>query len=309
MKSQPLGKSGLQTSLLSYGCMRITGTWNPAEITDQHKEKGKTALITAWESGYTLFDHADIYARGACESLHGELLAETPGFRDEILIATKCGIRWPGDSGPQAPHRYDFSKEHILWSCDQSLNRLQTDRIDLYQLHRPDVLMNPHEVAEAFTELKIKGKVLHFGVSNFSPSFVETLQSALPDPLLVNQVEVSLGHLDCFTDGTLDQCIRSQITPLSWSPVAGGWLASNKAPEDDHQFKVWQELGDQAKKYDTDRANIAYAWLLKHPSKIVPIVGTTYPERIKSAIQSTEIKYSREDWYRLYTAARGTNLP
>lgn len=308
MTAQMLGSTGTDISRLAYGCMRTTGTWNPAEITPEKKEKGKKALIAAWEAGYTLFDHADIYARGACESLHGELMADTPSMRDEILIATKCGIRFPDDPKPGSPHRYDFSKEHIIWSCEESLKRLQTDRIDLYQLHRPDILMNPTEIGEAFELLKDQGKVRWFGVSNFSPSFVETLQSGLSMKLEVNQVEISLAHLDCFVDGTLDQCIRSTVTPLSWSPVGGGWTASESEPGPEKR-DLWRVIGEVAEKYEIGRAEVCYAFLLKHPSMIVPIVGSVNPERIKSAVTALDVDLDREDWYRLYVAARGTGLP
>ncbi len=308
MRFFDLGRSGTKVSAVGYGCMRIAGTWDRSKFSPELEAVGRSALLAAWESGYTLFDHADIYAHGECESIHGRLLKENPTMRDEILLATKCGIRWAGDAGEDSPHRYDFSKKHILWSCEQSLRRLQTDRIDLYQLHRPDYLMDPHEVAEAFSELSGSGKVRWFGVSNFSPSFVETLQAALPDPLLVNQVEVSFGHLDRFRDGTLDQCLKLGMTPLSWSPVAGGWLASDSEPEHVDRISIWKLIGEMAEKYKTDRAGVCFAWLLRHPSRIIPIVGSTNPERIKSAEKSTEILMSREDWYSLFVEARGEKL-
>lgn len=289
--------------------MRTTGSWNPADITPEKKKAGKEALKAAWEAGYTLFDHADIYAAGEAESLHGEFMKDAPSMRDEILIATKCGIVIPGQFDNKEPHRYDFSKEHILKSCEGSLKRLGIEQIDLYQLHRPDILMDPDEIGEAFERLHGSGKVKWFGVSNFSPSFVSTLQSGLKEPLVVNQVEISLSHLDCFTDGTLDQCIREKITPLSWSPVGGGWIASDEAPEKESLLSHWKLIGDMAKKYEVGRGEVCLAWLMKHPSVIVPIVGTIKPERIKSAVKATEIELSREDWYRLYVSARGERLP
>ena len=295
MKLQPLGTSGAEISRLSYGCMRTTGSWDPAKITQEMADRGRKALIAAWEAGYTLFDHADIYARGECEALHGRLMADTPSLRDEILIATKCGIRFPDDPNPGSPHRYDFSKEHILWSCEQSLKRLKTDRIDLYQLHRPDVLMNPSEIGEAFEQLHQQGKVRWFGVSNFSPSFVDTLQSGLSMKLQVNQVEISLARLDCFTDGTLDQCLREDLTPLSWSPVGGGWTASDKEPGPERR-DLWRVIGEVAAKYGIGRAEVSYAFLLKHPSQIVPIVGSVDEGRIKSAVSALDVDLDREDW-------------
>ena len=232
MDIQTLGTSALSVSRLAYGCMRISGTWNPDHLTDELKTRGKEALYAAYEAGYTLFDHADIYGRGTCESIHGELLKESPDLRDQTVIATKCGIRFHGDPNPDSPHRFDFSADYIVQSCEQSLKRLGVDSIDLYQLHRPDFLMNPAEVAEAFAKLHKAGKVQVFGVSNFSPSQLNLLQTAMADPLVVNQVEIHLGRLACFEDGTLDQCLQHRITPLAWSPLGGGWLGEGgTAPE------------------------------------------------------------------------------
>jgi predicted oxidoreductase len=220
MKTQPIGDTELTSTRLAYGCMRISGTWNPKEFTDAHRERGEAALIAAYEAGYSLFDHADIYGRGLCETIHGGVLAKVPSMRNQILIATKCGVRFKDDPAGTVG-RYDFSHEHIVRSCNGSLERLGTETIDIYQLHRPDVLMNPEEVAKAFTELHSSGKVRYFGVSNFTPSFVDTLQKALPFKLIVNQVEISLARRECFFDGTLDQCLREHITPLAWSPLGG----------------------------------------------------------------------------------------
>jgi len=294
--------------------MRIAGTWDPAAFTPELEATGLKALRAALDAGYTLFDHADIYGRGLCESVHGKLIKESPAHRRQIIIATKCGIIFPGDPKPNSPHRYDFSARHILWSCEQSLKRLNIETIDLYQLHRPDLLMNPPEIAEAFEKLREQGKVREFGVSNFSPSFVTTLQSALRFPLLVNQVEIHLGRLDCFVDGTLDQCIEKQITPLAWSPLGGGWLgAGGRVGEKDLQResreKLLAVLDETAKNYDVSRTAISLAWLLKHPSKIIPIVGSTNPNNIKDATRADAIDLTREDWYRILIAARGKPLP
>ena len=212
MKTQTIGKTSLVSSRLAYGCMRYAGSWNPAEVTPEKQAHGRRCIFTAYDAGYTLFDHADIYCAGMCETIFGQALAEQPAMRDHVLIATKCGIRFPWDPEPTSPHRYDFSAEHILRSADKSLKRLNTDRIDIYQLHRPDLLMNPPEIAEAFDKLHKAGKVRYFGVSNFLPSFLSALQAHCPMPLVVNQVEIHLGRLDCFHDGTLDQCLERTIT-------------------------------------------------------------------------------------------------
>lgn len=310
MRTQSLGKSELVSTRLSYGCMRIVHTWNPAEVTPEREREGIASCIAAYEAGYTLFDHADIYCRGECERVFGLALKQVSGMRDRIVIATKCGIRFPGEPNADSPHRYDFSAEHILWSAEQSLKRLGTDRIDLYQLHRPDLLMDPHEIAGAFEKLHRAGKVRYFGVSNFLPSFVSCLQSALPWPLVVNQVEIHAGRLEPFYDGTLDQCIERNMTPLSWSPIAGGWLAEGgKLPVGDPRHHLVATIDGIAKEYGVSRTVISIAWLLKHPSRIIPIIGSTKPERIREATQADRIELTREQWYRILVAARQKALP
>jgi predicted oxidoreductase len=294
--------------------MRIAGTWNPAEITPEKELNGQNAVIAAYEAGYTLFDHADIYCRGACEDIFGRVLKRIPSMRSKILIATKCGIRFPGDPNPGSPHRYDFSKEHILDSCDKSLKRLGVEMIDIYQLHRPDLLMDPSEVCEAFETLHREGKVRYFGVSNFLPSFVNCLQSGLPFPLVVNQVEIHLGRLACFNDGTLDQCIEKGLTPLSWSPLGGGFLVSGGSvspanPRAELLNGLIACLDKVAAEHEATRTAISLAWLMMHPSKIVPIVGSANPNHIKDAAKADDVKLSREEWYRILVAARGEPLP
>jgi predicted oxidoreductase len=293
--------------------MRIAGTWKPQEVTPERAAAGRRAVLAAYEGGYTLFDHADIYCRGMCETIFGQAMKENPGMRDRIVVATKCGIRFAGDPNPDSPHRYDLSAEHILRSCDGSLQRLGVERIDLYQLHRADLLMDPQEVAGAFETLKSQGKVREFGVSNFSPSFVTALRQACPFPLIVNQVEIHLGRLDCFYDGTLDQCLAETMTPLAWSPLGGGYLASGgsvgwRNPRRKVLRGLLAVMDDVAARLGVSRTVLALAWLLKHPCGIIPIVGSTDPARIKEAMQADAVELSREDWYRLLVAARGEKL-
>ena len=314
MKTQPLGKTDLISSRLSYGNMRAPATWNPAEATPERRAKGVLSHIAAYESGYTLFDTADIYCRGVCEQILGQTLREVRGMRERILIATKCGIRSAGDDKPTSPHRYDFSASHILWSADNSLKNLGVETIDLFHLHRPDLLMNPPEVAEAFEKLRKAGKVRHFGVSNFSSSFVRALAAYVATPLAVNQVEIHLGRLDCFYDGTLDQCLELNITPLAWSPLGGGWLGSGKTvdPKDARlalKTKLLETLDKTAADHGVSRTVISLAWLLKAPSKIIPIIGSNNPDNIREAAKADELELSRDEWYRILVAARGQGLP
>ena len=308
MLTQTLGSTELAVSRLAYGCMRIAGTWSPDEITAERKEAAFRTLDAAYEAGYTFFDHADIYCRGGCERLHGEYLNLHPELRASTVLATKCGIRFQNE--PQGTvGRYDFSQKHILWSCEQSLQRLGVERIDLYQLHRSDLLMNPDEVAGAFSKLHDQGKVRHFGVSNFLPSTVATLQESLAFPIVVNQIEVSLWRLAPFFDGVLDQCIRESIVPLSWGPVGGGRVSSPAAENDSKVEALSDALAALSRDYEAEPAVIAIAWLLKHPSGIVPIVGSVRPERIQAMTRALEIELTREEWYRLLVAARGEAMP
>src|SRR3954464_3371806 len=180
MKKVQIADSSLQCSRLAYGCWRIAGTWDPSAVTRESEAKGRAAVLAAYEAGYTLFDHADIYCDGVAESIFGKVLKEAPAMRERIVIASKCGIRKSGEPDAKAPFRYDFSAEHIIRSCEESLKRLGVSTVDICQLHRPDFLMQPEEVAGAFTKLKSAGKVREFGVSNFRPSQVTALQKACP---------------------------------------------------------------------------------------------------------------------------------
>jgi len=309
MKTVPLGQSDLMSTRLIYGCMRLPGTWNPAEIDDQRRQEAFAALEAAVAAGYNHFDHADIYAYGACERLFGEFLSANRGLRERILITTKVGIRWPKDTDADAPHRYDFSAAHIERSCAGSLKRLGVDTIDVYLLHRPDVLMNPDEVAAAFDRLKQQGKVRCFGVSNFTPSQTALLQARLRDPLVCNQLEVHPLRLNPLEDGTLDYLYEHRITPTSWSPVAGGRLGDPPTPSSEAPARLLSALDAEAQRYGVSRTAIVLAWLLRHPSGILPIVGSRRVDHIRDAVAADGVALSREAWNRIYLAARGKPLP
>jgi predicted oxidoreductase len=314
MKTLLIGRSPLVSTRLAYGCWRLVGTWDPGEVTPDREAAGRRAVIAAFEAGYTLFDNADIYCRGVCESVFGQALREVRGMRDRVIVATKCGIRFGGDPTPDAPGRYDFSPEHIVRSCEQSLKRLGVETIDLYQLHRPDLLMDPADVADAFDKLRSAGKVRELGVSNFGPSQLRALQSACPMPLAVNQVEIHLGRLDAFTDGTLDQCLTDQITPLAWSPLGGGTLFEKPPHADPGTPKkrvpgLPQAIAQLAREIDAPTTVVALAWLLKHPAKIVPIIGSMDLNRIVELTRADATDLTREQWYRLLIAARGEPMP
>jgi predicted oxidoreductase len=310
MKTLALGNGSLLSSRLAYGCWRIAA--KEADTGDE--ARGRKAVIAAYEAGYTLFDHADIYGQGRSETLFGQVLKEVSGMCDGVLLASKCGIRPCGDPVAGAPYRYDFSAEHIVRSCEGSLKRLGVERIDLYQLHRPDYLMCPEEVAEAFCTLKQAGKVREFGVSNFRPSQVAALQKVCPMQLVVHQVEISLANQICLDDGTLDQCLAEGMTPLAWSPLAGGLLgdgARRLLPRQEayRTEAVVAALDKIAQTRGVSRTVVALAWLLRHPSRIVPLIGSTEPAHIREAVRADTMDLSREEWYGLLEAARGERLP
>ena len=305
MKTLNLLPSHLTSSRLIYGCMRIAGN-NSTE----DRNKGKIAIRAAIDSGYNHFDHADIYGNGQSETLFAEVLKESPELRDKLIITSKAGIRPINNDNPYAPKRYDFSEGYLLNSVDGILSRLNIDCLDMFLLHRPDFLYNPHEVAETFALLKASGKVKHFGVSNFKPSQVSLLQSVLPMPLLVNQVEINIHNIDTLLDGTLDQCQEFGITPIAWCPLGGVAYSAwgNTFSANDEQ-RIETELAQQAQKYNSSPWQVILAWLLKHPANICPIIGSTTPERIVDAKKALEINYSREDWYRLLEARNGYAQP
>jgi len=306
MQTVTLGTSSLRASRLAYGCWRLAGV-------PERRADDKRAVVTACETGYTLFDHADIYGRGEAEKIFGEVLRDVPGMRDRILIVTKAGVR-RADDPPGSPYHFNLSSEHIIRSCEGSLQRLGVETIDLFLLHRADWLVDPADVAGAFAKLKQSGKARFFGVSNFRPSLVSALQAACPMPLVAHQVEISLGQLAAFNDGTLDQCLAAQMTPMAWSPLGGGQFADGarrllKYQEGYRTEGVLPLLDEYAKSRGVSRSAVALAWLLKHPSAIIPIVGSTNFQHIRDAACATEITLSREEWYRLLTAAQGEPLP
>jgi len=303
-----LGQTDLSSSRLIYGCMRISGN-----NSDLDKAKGTLAIRTAIDSGYNHFDHADIYGGGVSEEVFGqalkELLKEQPSLREQLIITSKAGIR-PKQENDYGPTRYDFSQQYILASVDGILQRLGIEQLDMFLLHRPDFLMNAYEVAESFALLKTSGKVKNFGVSNFKPSQVELLRSAMSMPLVANQVEINIHNIDSLLDGTLDQCQQYSITPIAWCPLGGvAYSAWGNTFTADDQRRIEAELTNQAEKYQCLPWQVVLAWLLKHPANIFPIVGSTTPERIQTAKHTLEINYCREDWYRLLEARNGQAVP
>lgn len=287
----------------------ILGMWRLVDPPALNPQQTLTLINTSLEEGITTFDEADIYGNYSSEEMFGKALALQPSLREKIEVVTKCGIKLISEK--RAHHQfkhYDTSHDHIIWSAENSLKVMQTDRIDLLLIHRPDPLMNPDEIAEAFTSLKEQGKVLYFGVSNFTVRQFELIQSRLSFPLVSNQIEISLLHQEPFLDGSIDYCLQHKLAPMAWSPFAGGRLFENKNTE--QHVRLNNALHKVSKRHEYASIDqIALAWLYKHPAQIVPIIGTCQPERVKSAAQAEKIQLSREDWFELWTAARGEEVP
>ncbi len=289
-------------------CSRlVVGLWRLAEW-EMAADELLGLLHACLDRGLTTFDHADIYGDYACERLFGEALALLPGLRERMQLVTKCDIRLVSKHHPETGiQHYDTSREHLLASVENSLRALRTDRIDLLLLHRPDPLMDADEVAEAFARLKQAGKVLHFGVSNFTPFQFDLLASRLPFPLVTNQVECSLLKLEALHDGTLDQCQRLRIAPMAWSPFGGGELFTGQGAQARRVRQALGAVGEALGGASMDQ--VALAWLLRHPARMLPILGTGKLERIKRAVGAEDLALSREQWFTLWTASTGTRVP
>jgi predicted oxidoreductase len=255
--------------------------------------------------GITSFDHADIYGGYTVEAMFGEAFALAPALRHRVQIVTKCGIRLVSPQRPaHAVKSYDSSRAHVLASVDASLAALRTDRIDLLLIHRPDLLMDPDELAETFRQLLAAGKVLHFGVSNHSPTQLALLRKR--HPLVTHQIEFSPLQMRALADGTLEQCVDLGLRPMIWSPLAGGRLFSGNDEQAQRVRGVLQALAGQHRQ---SLATMAYAWVLRHPSRPLPISGSRRAEALREAVAALDVKLSAEDWYAVWQASMGQPVP
>lgn len=295
-----LSKNGPEFSRIVSGFWKL-GVGN-AELNFSEREE---LIEKALEYGITTFDHADIYGNYSNEAEFGEVLKKKPSLRGKMEIVTKCGIRMMSDK--KSEHivpSYDTDKKHITNSVENSLRNLNTEYIDLLLIHRPSPLMNPHEIAEIFAELRQAGKVKYFGVSNFTPSQFEMLNSQFE--LVTNQIELSVMKRDFFLDGTLDQCITKSFSPMAWSPMGGGSIFSESNDVNVQNVqKLAQSLGE---KYNASLDQLLTAFLLKHPANILPVLGSSKHKRLKLGVEALDIKLSTMDWFALWQAAGG-NVP
>lgn len=307
MKKTMLGKTNLEIPVIAVGCMRI------AEMeTDRLTEHIRFCI----EHGLNFFDHADIYGGGQCESRFAEAFKKTGYKREDVILQSKCAIR-PGVM-------YDFTKKHILESVDGILKRLDTDYLDVLLLHRPDALMEPEEVAEAFELLEKEGKVRHFGVSNHRPYQIELLNKYVKQELCANQLQFSIPfsnmvaagmEANMLTDGAIDRdggildyCRLKDVTIQAWSPFQYGFFEGIFLGNNEKYPELNKALEEISQKYDTTPTAIATAWILRHPANIQMIAGTTNTERMSEIIKGSEIRLEREEWYRLYLSS-GHILP
>lgn len=303
MKYFPLSDTNLEVSSLVLGCMRLK------QLSISEAEK---LIRTAIEQGINFFDHADIYGHGVCEEIFAEALQMNPSIRETMILQSKCGIR-------SKENYYDLSKEHILRSVDGILKRLQTDYLDILLLHRPDPLVEPDEVAEAFDQLHSQGKVKYFGVSNHTPAQIELLQRSLPHKLIVNQIQLSIAHTPVIDSGVsfnmkvdqsinrdssiVDYCRLNNITLQAWSPFQHGFFKGPFLGDTTNFPELNQIIDTIAKKYEVTNTAIATAWIERHPANIQVILGTTKPERLLDACKSSGVTLTREEWYQIYKAA------
>lgn len=305
MKNISIANGKIQGSEIALGCMRIA---------EMNIDEVESLIKTSMDCGINFFDHADIYGKGKSEEVFGQVLLKEPTLREKMIIQTKCGIR---------PGFYDFSKEHIVSSVEESLKKLKTDYVDVLLLHRPDTLMEPEEVAEAFSKLHKEGKVKHFGVSNHNPMQIELLNKYLDNKLVINQLQFSVMHTGIIDNGLnvnmkidpsidrdgsiLEYCRLKDITIQAWSPFQYGFfegvfLDNEKFPE------LNKKINEIAEKKGVSNTAIAVAWILRHPAKIQTIIGTTNKKRIHDIAKASEVEITRQEWYEIYRAA-GNKLP
>lgn len=303
LKTYRIPQTDLVVSRIAYGCANLGG-WGKEPLKDDTIAKATQLIRLAYDQGITFFDHADIYGGGKAESAFGAILKKSPGLRDKIVIQSKCGVHNRENPPQGVPGSYhDVSREHILKSVEGSLKRLGTDRLDILLLHWPDVLAEPEEVAAAFDELKRSGKVRYFGVSNHSIQQTELLKATLRVPLVANQIRLGIAApRPLEKSGLVDYCHRNHIQVQAYSPLRGGIL--NPAADASPAVKqTAQVLVDLAKQKNAAPSAVALAWLLRHPSGIVPILGATKTEHLIENCTADAVELSRDEWYVLYAAA------
>ena len=294
----PLCSGGPRVSRVVAGCWRMAG-WN---LDLQARVRWIEQCL---ELGVSTFDHADIYGDYAVEELFGQAVRASPSLRGRVQVVTKCGIRLVSPARPF--HRiksYDTSRSHLIASVEASLEALGVERIDLLLLHRPDALVEPEELADTLRTLIAAGKVEHFGVSNHTPAQLAMLRRR--HPVVTNQIEFSALQMKALADGTLEQCVDLGMRPMAWSPLAGGRLLEGT---DEQALRVRAALAEVRQRHGVSPATAAYAWILRHPSRPVPVAGTHRIEALREAVAALDVRLSAEDWYAVWQASIGHPVP
>ena len=306
--------------------MPLGGAWDQTPLPAATRKQAMITVRAALDQGIDFYDHADIYCRGKSEQAFADIWQEKPDLRSKIYIQSKCGIRFADDPVAGAPHRFDFSYEHIVNSVEGCLKRLQTDYLDVLLLHRPDPLVEPEEVARAFDKLKESGKVRHFGVSNHTAAQLALLQKQVTQPIITNQVAFNVLHTHMLDEGiifnqtkpgvitrdegTIEYCREHNITLQAWGPLAWGRLTGRPGITlTEAEAKAAQLVAEMAQAKNVSAEAILIAWILRHPARIQPLIGSTKPDRIAASCQAASVQLSREEWYQLFVAGRGENLP
>ncbi len=293
-------ESGIKFSSVIAGCMRL-GEWGAKYDTDGYEKFIDGCL----DLGVDNFDHADIYGGFSTEQEFGAVIKRRPDLKSKVKITTKCSIKFPCDNRPNYKSKfYDSTPEDIIKSVDNSLSYLNVDSIELLLLHRPDLLLDARAVADTFVELNKQGKVKYFGVSNYTTDQFDLLNSFYP--LINNQLEVSLLHLDAFYNGTLNQCQKLDITPTAWSPLGGGTIF--KDTQDEKALRIKEAAKDLMVTYNCNLSQLLLAWLAQHPTGIRPLLGTSKVSRVEEAVKAVNIKMTRADWYLMLEASRGHEI-
>lgn len=326
MRELPLNRRGISASTLALGCMGFGGTdwFDKTPITAEQVKQGREAVDAALSIGINMLDHANIYKSGKAEQVMGQIFKEQRNLREQVIVQSKCGIRFPDELADYT--RFDFSKENILNSVDGSLARMGIEYMDILLLHRPDPLVEPEEVAAAFSQLKASGKVRWFGVSNMSAGQMKLLQKYLDVPIVANQLEMSLlkinwldvvvnvnqtaGADNIFPEGTIEYMRMEDIQIQAWGPLARGLFSGRTLEGQNETVQATAKMvADYANAKGTTREAIVLAFLLRHPAAIQPVIGTTSPERIRACADATRVELTREEWYDLYIASRGKKMP
>jgi len=326
MNTQKLGESDLVVTRIGLGCMPMGGAWDQTPLQEATRKQAMVTAQAALDQGINFYDHADIYCRGKSEQAFADLWQVRPNVRGQIIVQSKCGIRFADDPMVGAPHRFDFSYEHIVNSVEGSLRRLQTDYLDVLLLHRPDPLVEPEEVARAWDALKQSGKVRYFGVSNHTAAQLALLQKYVTQPIVANQIAFNVMHTHMLDEGiifnqtkpgvitrnedTIEYCRLHNITLQAWGPLAWGRVSGRPGITlTEAETKTSALVAEMAREKGVSAEAILIAWVLRHPAKIQALVGSTKPDRIAASCQADGLELTREEWYRLFIAGRGENLP